>query len=117
MDWLSQYPLLLPLPDGTAYMSHAGISPQWSLEEAVDHAEFAHEKYQGLNVATGSTSCMARSPTIGLMSTLTKINSDLPSTVSLVCVIVTQTVRLNLIVKKRRNLSLKISLLGINYQP
>ncbi|WP_286263246.1 symmetrical bis(5'-nucleosyl)-tetraphosphatase [Thalassotalea atypica] len=47
MDWLSQYPLLLPLPDGTAYMSHAGISPQWSLEEAVDHAEFAHEKISG----------------------------------------------------------------------
>jgi len=44
MHWLAQHPLLLELPDKTAFMSHAGISPQWTLEEAKEQAMLAHQK-------------------------------------------------------------------------
>jgi len=40
MDWLAQQPLLIKLPNENAYMSHAGISPQWTIEQAVENAEF-----------------------------------------------------------------------------
>ncbi len=44
MDWLAQQPLLQKLPDSDAYMTHAGISPQWTLKQAIKQAEKAHKK-------------------------------------------------------------------------
>jgi len=51
MDWLSQQPLIQKLPQiisevenkdvKPAYMSHAGISPQWTIDEALEQASNA----------------------------------------------------------------------------
>jgi len=47
MDWLAQQPLLIKLPNENAYMSHAGISPQWTLAQAMENAEFAQHLLRG----------------------------------------------------------------------
>jgi len=44
MDWLAQQPLLIKLPNENAYMSHAGISPQWTINQAINNANFAQSK-------------------------------------------------------------------------
>ena len=44
MDWLAQQPLLQKLPNCDAYMTHAGISPQWTLKKAIKQAKKAHKK-------------------------------------------------------------------------
>ena len=46
-DWLAQHPLLLQLPTQDGFMSHAGLSPQWSIKQAVKQAAFAHKKIAG----------------------------------------------------------------------
>ena len=43
MDWLAQQPLLQKLPHENTYMSHAGMSPQWKLKDALKYANKAHE--------------------------------------------------------------------------
>lgn len=48
-DWLSQQPLLLNLPQNSGYLSHAGISPQWSISQATENALFAEKKIAGKN--------------------------------------------------------------------
>lgn len=35
VDWLRRQPLLLALPDGSGYMSHAGLAPDWQPEDAI----------------------------------------------------------------------------------
>lgn len=47
MDWLAQHPLLLELPGKSGYISHAGISPQWTLKQAKENAAFAEKKIAG----------------------------------------------------------------------
>ena len=44
IDWLSQQPLLRKLPDENVFMSHAGLPPQWTIEEAISAAQFAEKK-------------------------------------------------------------------------
>jgi bis(5'-nucleosyl)-tetraphosphatase (symmetrical) len=44
MEWLAQQPLLRKIPHENAYMSHAGVSPQWSLEEAQNQAIEAQKR-------------------------------------------------------------------------
>jgi bis(5'-nucleosyl)-tetraphosphatase (symmetrical) len=44
MDWLALQPLLQKIGNDNAYMSHAGISPQWTLAEAIEQANFAHKR-------------------------------------------------------------------------
>lgn len=44
MEWLAQQPLIQKLPNDNAYMSHAGISPQWTIDLALKNAKFAHKK-------------------------------------------------------------------------
>ncbi len=57
MNWLAVQPLLQKIPNtctnsshvnqvnnGCAYMSHAGISPQWQLVDAIEQAEFIQTK-------------------------------------------------------------------------
>ncbi|WP_448211826.1 symmetrical bis(5'-nucleosyl)-tetraphosphatase [Colwellia sp. MEBiC06753] len=46
-NWLAQQPLLLKLPKTKAYMSHAGLSPQWTIELAKENAKFAQNKIAG----------------------------------------------------------------------
>ena len=49
MDWLAQQPLIRKLPNEEAYMSHAGLTPQWSIKEALTQAEIAHQKIASNN--------------------------------------------------------------------
>mgnify|MGYP000281496646 FL=1 len=44
MDWLAQQPLLQQIADDNAYMSHAGIPPQWSLQQAIVQADFVQQR-------------------------------------------------------------------------
>ena len=43
MNWLAQQPLIRKLPNEETYMSHAGISPQWTIDEALKQASIAHQ--------------------------------------------------------------------------
>jgi len=47
IDWLATHPLLLSLPKQAGLVSHAGISPQWTFEQAIDCARFAEQKLAG----------------------------------------------------------------------
>ncbi|XQW84482.1 symmetrical bis(5'-nucleosyl)-tetraphosphatase [Thalassotalea piscium] len=42
--WLINTPLLRKLPDQEVYLSHAGLSPQWSIKTAKKQAKFAEKK-------------------------------------------------------------------------
>ena len=44
MNWLAQQPLLQQINNENAYMSHAGIAPQWNLKQAIKQANFVHDK-------------------------------------------------------------------------
>tara|TARA_R110002050_G_scaffold139959_6_gene264560 strand:- start:1763 stop:2608 length:846 start_codon:yes stop_codon:yes gene_type:complete len=44
MNWLAQQPLLQQIGQENAYMSHAGIPPQWNLQQAIKQARFAGER-------------------------------------------------------------------------
>jgi bis(5'-nucleosyl)-tetraphosphatase (symmetrical) len=44
VHWLAHLPLLRKLPNENTYMSHAGISPQWTIEEAEAMALRAHQQ-------------------------------------------------------------------------
>ncbi|MGB1262798.1 MAG: symmetrical bis(5'-nucleosyl)-tetraphosphatase [Cognaticolwellia sp.] len=43
MDWLIQQPLIQKLPNEDTYMSHAGLSPQWTPQQAVEQAKLAQQ--------------------------------------------------------------------------
>jgi len=43
MDWLVQQPLIQKLPHEETYMSHAGLSPQWTPQQAVINADLAQQ--------------------------------------------------------------------------
>jgi bis(5'-nucleosyl)-tetraphosphatase (symmetrical) len=43
MQWLIQQPLIQKLPNEETYMSHAGISPQWTPSIALKQAKIAHQ--------------------------------------------------------------------------
>lgn len=49
MDWLAQQPLLQKIGNDNAYMTHAGISPQWTLAQAKEQATFAHQRLSSSN--------------------------------------------------------------------
>lgn len=49
MNWLAKQPLLQKIGNDNAYMSHAGISPQWTLTEAIEQASFAHQRLSSNN--------------------------------------------------------------------
>jgi bis(5'-nucleosyl)-tetraphosphatase (symmetrical) len=49
MYWLAQQPLLRQIPNELVFMSHAGISPQWTIQEAIKNARFAEKKLQSEN--------------------------------------------------------------------
>jgi len=43
MHWLIQQPLIQKLPNEEVYMSHAGLSPQWTPQQAFEQAKIAHQ--------------------------------------------------------------------------
>ena len=43
MSWLAKQPLLQQVANNNAYMSHAGISPQWTPTIALQQAKIAHQ--------------------------------------------------------------------------
>ncbi|WP_286233618.1 symmetrical bis(5'-nucleosyl)-tetraphosphatase [Thalassotalea sediminis] len=47
INWLAQQPLLRKLPNESVYMSHAGLSPEWQIEDAIECARFAEAKISG----------------------------------------------------------------------
>lgn len=49
MNWLAQQPLLQQIANDNAYMSHAGISPQWNLQQAIAQANFASSRLSSKN--------------------------------------------------------------------
>lgn len=49
IEWLRHMPLLLQTPDKKGFLSHAGLSPQWRIEEAISNAKFAEKKLQSKN--------------------------------------------------------------------
>lgn len=49
MNWLAQQPLLQQIGNDNAYMSHAGISPQWNLQQAITQANFATKRLSAKN--------------------------------------------------------------------
>ncbi|QBY04867.1 symmetrical bis(5'-nucleosyl)-tetraphosphatase [Thalassotalea sp. HSM 43] len=46
MDWLLQQPLVLQLPDADAYLSHAGLPPEWTPKKALKMSAFVQKKLQ-----------------------------------------------------------------------
>lgn len=63
IDWLAQQPLLRQLPNEEAYLSHAGLSPQWDISTAKKMARFVAEKLKSnernnwLSVMYGEKPC------------------------------------------------------------
>jgi len=49
MHWLANQPLIQKLPNEDVYMSHAGLSPQWSVDIALKQAQIAHELIRSNN--------------------------------------------------------------------
>lgn len=49
MNWLSEQPLLQQIGDDNAYMSHAGIPPQWSLHDAIKQSAIASHHLKSKN--------------------------------------------------------------------
>ncbi|TKB46920.1 symmetrical bis(5'-nucleosyl)-tetraphosphatase [Thalassotalea mangrovi] len=49
IDWLAAQPLLRKLPNANAYMTHAGLAPQWDIDTALIQAEFVHACIRGNN--------------------------------------------------------------------
>jgi len=49
MDWLIQQPLIQKLPNEETYMSHAGLSPQWTSETALEQANIAQQHLTSSN--------------------------------------------------------------------
>lgn len=62
MDWLAQQPLLQQIGNDNAYMSHAGISPQWSLNQAIEQAKFAHQRLRSNKRNSWLTSMYGEQP-------------------------------------------------------
>lgn len=63
MDWLASQPLLQQLPNENAYMSHAGISPQMSIAEAVEQASLVQQKLSSKNRITWLSKMYGNTPT------------------------------------------------------
>ncbi len=62
IEWLAQQPLLTKLPHEQVYLSHAGISPQWSINDAINNAKFAEEKLQSKHRAVWLTKMYGEKP-------------------------------------------------------
>jgi bis(5'-nucleosyl)-tetraphosphatase (symmetrical) len=62
IEWLAHQPLLVKLPNENAYLSHAGVSPQWTIDEAIAHAKYAENKLQSSERHTWLASMYGEQP-------------------------------------------------------
>ncbi|MGJ8690937.1 MAG: symmetrical bis(5'-nucleosyl)-tetraphosphatase [Thalassotalea sp.] len=62
IEWLVQMPLLLQTPDKQGYLSHAGISPQWTIKEAIANAKFAEKKLRSAKLSKWLTIMYGEQP-------------------------------------------------------
>ncbi len=62
ISWLRTKPLLLQTPDKKGFLSHAGLSPQWNITEAIDAAEFIQQKLQSSNIIEWLTHMYGETP-------------------------------------------------------
>ena len=49
LDWLRHQPLLRALPDNSGYLSHAGLSPHWDADTAIEWAEYLAQELSAAN--------------------------------------------------------------------
>lgn len=49
MNWLAKQPLLQQIGNDNAFMSHAGMPPQWNLKEAIKQAKFVNQRLSSNN--------------------------------------------------------------------
>lgn len=62
LNWLAQQPLLQKIGNDNAYMSHAGVSPQWTLAEAIEQASFVQQRLSSSNRNTWLSSMYGEKP-------------------------------------------------------
>lgn len=62
INWLKNKSLLLQTPDKQGFLSHAGLSPQWTIQEAIQNAKFAEEKLQSINIIDWLTDMYGETP-------------------------------------------------------
>ena len=62
ITWLRSKPLLLQTPDKKGYLSHAGLSPQWSIADDTSSAEFIQQKLQSNEIIDWLTDMYGKSP-------------------------------------------------------
>ncbi|OUS25871.1 bis(5'-nucleosyl)-tetraphosphatase (symmetrical) [Thalassotalea sp. 42_200_T64] len=44
MDWLALQPLVVQLPNDNAFMSHAGLPPHWTAQQALQQSNFVQQR-------------------------------------------------------------------------
>lgn len=64
VDWLRQYPLLLELPKQQGFMSHAGLAPNWTTDDAVYWNSQIQQQLTSDNYQTFLTNMYGNAPTI-----------------------------------------------------
>ncbi|WP_024611159.1 symmetrical bis(5'-nucleosyl)-tetraphosphatase [Pseudoalteromonas sp. TB64] len=52
ISYLQTQPIALYLKQHDSFIAHAGLNPNWSIEQALKHAQFAQECYQSNNAKT-----------------------------------------------------------------
>ncbi|SEK76006.1 Bis(5'nucleosyl)-tetraphosphatase, ApaH [Colwellia chukchiensis] len=62
MAWLIQQPLIAKLPQEETYLSHAGLSPQWSPSIAVSQAKIAQQHLNSTNASEWLTQMYGNQP-------------------------------------------------------
>lgn len=63
IDWLREQPLLLPLPDNSGYLSHAGLAPDWQVEDAIYWSQQIHDILLSSNYVDFLPSMYGKKPT------------------------------------------------------
>jgi len=63
MAWLIQQPLIQKLPNEETYMSHAGLSPQWTPKKALEQAEIAQQHLTSPTSQTWLSNMYGEQPT------------------------------------------------------
>ena len=63
VDWLRLQPLLLALPDNSSYMSHAGLAPDWKIEDAIYWSQQVHDVLTSPNYVDFLPSMYGKKPT------------------------------------------------------
>jgi len=63
IDWLRLQPLLLALPDHSSYMSHAGLAPDWQIEDAIYWSQQVSEILTSENYVDFLPSMYGKKPT------------------------------------------------------